>query len=229
MKKRKDYTVGTYIKKKPRKEKTGSICPVCSGCKNKRFCRNRRDTKLMQKCQECKECYDKENCDTFYIFEEHKATITLGKDEKTGRVIKKSFCGKTEREAIARSLEYQKSIESGEIIVKVNTQVHSVASIIQDYEDRKFKLGRTKSSAYHTNMDTLKRIKKESWSNKPIAEVTSKQIERFLDNERLSGMSNSILKKDYSLLRCAFDISLEKRLYTSKPTFLFRQIWHYET
>ena len=43
-----------------------------------------------------------------------------------------------------------------------------------------------------------------------------------IDNEQAKGMSNSILKKDYSLLRCAFDIALEKRLYNSKSALFFR-------
>ena len=221
MKKKKDYTVGTYIKKKARKDKTGTICPICAGCKDKKFCKNRRNTKLMLKCPECKDCCDKENCDTFYIYEEHKATISI-KDEKTGKVIRKGFCGKTEREAIARSVEYQQGVEKGDIPLITNAPIHTIVSIIQEYENRKLKLGITKGSAYHTNMYTLNRIKRESWSAKPISEVTREQIENFLDNEQAKGMSNSILKKDYSLLRCVFDIALEKRLYNSKSALFFR-------
>lgn len=221
MKTKKDYTVGTYIKKKPRKDKTGTICPICASCKDKKFCKNRRNTKLMLKCPECKDCSDKDNCDTFYIFEEHKATISI-KDEKTGKVIRKSFCAKTERDAIARSVKYQQSVEKGDIPLITDTPIYSIVSIIQEYENRKLKIGKTKGSAYHTNMYTLNRIKKESWSEKPISDVAREQIESFLDNEQANGMSNSILKKDYSLLRCAFDIALEKRVYNSKPTLFFR-------
>lgn len=115
MAKNKEYKAGTYIKKKPRKKKNGPMCPVCASCEDRKLCKNRKDKKLMLKCPECKECADAENCDIFYISEEHKIVIPIGRDEDTGKIIRKSFSGKTEAEAIYKSVQYQKEVEAGNI------------------------------------------------------------------------------------------------------------------
>ena len=220
MKENKDYTVGTYIKKKARKDKTGTICPICASCKNKRLCNNRRNTRKMLKCPECKECSDKENCDTFYISFEHKVTIPVGRDKETGKIIRKSFNGKSEAEAIYNSVQYQKAVESGEIVPEIKKDVHTIVSIVQDFENKKLRNGIISECTYHTNMFTLNRIKNESWANKPITDVSRKSIEDFLLSERANGMSNSILKKDYRLIRVAFDIALDKGYINSSQHHL---------
>lgn len=219
MTKQKNYKAGTYIKKKARKNKSGPICPICASCKDKKLCKNRKDTKLMIKCPECKECSDAENCDTFYISQEHKVTIPVGRDETTGKIIRKSFCGKSEAEAIYKSVQYQKDLEAGIIEPITRKTIYSVVSIVQEYENTKLKNGKISPCTYHTNMYTLNRIKNESWANKTIGEVTKKEIEDFLLKERANGMSNSILKKDFGLIRVAFDIALDKEYITSKQHY----------
>ena len=74
-KKEKEYTAGTYITKKPRKKRLGKMCPVCTRCSDRDYCRHRKNIKLMQKCENCKTCTDKDNCDVFYIGEQHRITI----------------------------------------------------------------------------------------------------------------------------------------------------------
>lgn len=61
----KEYKVGTYIVKKVRKERTSKMCPTCTRCPNKAFCKHRKNIKLMRKCENCRACKDKENCDVF--------------------------------------------------------------------------------------------------------------------------------------------------------------------
>ena len=219
MTKQKNYKAGTYIKKKARKNKAGPICPICASCKDRKLCRNRKDTKLMIKCPECKECSDSENCDTFYISQEHKVTIPVGRDEITGKIIRKSFCGKTEAEAIYKSVQYQKDLEAGIIEPITRKNIYSVVAIVQEYENAKLKNGKISPCTYHTNMYTLDRIKNQSWANKYIGEVTKKEIENFLLQERANGMSNSILKKDFGLIRVAFDIALDKEYITNKQHY----------
>lgn len=208
---KKDYKPGTYLTKKARKNKKGTICPVCASCNNKKFCKNRKDTKLMRQCPDCKECRDAENCDSFYLGTENKVLIPIGRDEETGRIIRKSFSGETKSEATYKSVQYQKDLECGNIEPIIRKTIHSVVSIIQEYEDNKLKNGIISECTYHTNMFTLSRIKDKKWANKPIHEVSRKEIESFLLDERANGMSNSILKKDYAIVRAAFDIALDRK------------------
>ena len=219
MTKNKEYKAGTYIKKKLRKKKTGIMCPICSNCIDKKYCKNRRDTKLMLKCPECKECSDSEHCDTFYISEEHKILIPIGRDKDTGKIIRKSFSGKTEAEAIYKSVQFQKEVEAGNIEPAIRKKVHSVISIFQEYLDNKLKNGIISPCTYHTNTYTLNRIKDEEWANKSIDTVTKKEIEDFLLNERANGLSNTIIKTDFGLIRTAFDIALDKEYITSKQHY----------
>ena len=64
-------------------------------------------------------------------------------------------------------------------------------------------MGKTKANAYNTNMSTLARIKKYKFANIPIDRVTRKQIEDFLQEERIK--SNSTIKKDYRMLKYVYE------------------------
>lgn len=216
---KKDYKPGTYPTKKVRQKRKKKICPICAKCTDKKFCKNRKDTSLMRKCPECKECRDKENCDVFYLGTENKVAIPVGRDEN-GKILRRSFSGKTQSEATYRSIQYQKDVECGNILPTIKKTIHSVVSLIQEYEDNKLKNGIISECTYHTNMFTLSRIKDKKWANKPIHEVSRKEIEDFLLNERANGMSNSILKKDYAAIMSAFDIALDRK-YISNTNHYF--------
>ena len=107
----KDYYVGTYPYKKPRKVRTGKICPICKSCKDKSLCKSRKDTKMMKKCPECKECFDKEHCDVFYIGNENKVTAIVGIDEN-GKPIRKTFNGASPEEASYRAVKYKLDVKT---------------------------------------------------------------------------------------------------------------------
>ena len=206
-KKEKEYTAGTYITKKPRKKRLGKMCPVCTRCSDRDYCKHRKNIKLMQKCENCKTCSDKDNCDVFYIGEQHRITIPVGTDEETGKTIRKTFSGKTESEAIYNAEKYKKDVENGTVKPKVKTTIHSIVSIIEDYENHKNNSGITNDNSYLTNMHTLNRIKVNSWAFIPIRKVKKEQVEKFLIEEREAGKSNSVLKKDTRMLKKAFDIA----------------------
>ena len=77
-------------------------------------------------------------------------------------------------------------------------------------------MGKTKANAYNTNMSTLERIKKHKFANIPIEKVTKKQIEDFLQEERVK--SNSTIKKDYIMLKYVYEYANYK-LYLVKNLF----------
>lgn len=93
---------------------------------------------------------------------------------------------------------------------------HTIVSIAQELEDSKYRKGKLGDNAYQTNMCTLKRIKAHNFANIPIHKVTREHIDKFLEFERVK--SNSLIKKDYSMLRRVFDYSLDN-MYITKNFF----------
>ncbi|MBQ9314504.1 MAG: site-specific integrase [Clostridia bacterium] len=217
--KEKDYTTGSYYYKKPRKKKTGKICHTCRDCENKAFCKYRRDPKLMKKCPKCRECFDKQNCDSFYIGVENKTTAKVGVDEETGKAIRKSFNAKSKEEAIYRAVQYKNDISNGVIQPKKVKTKHSVVAIIKEYEQNRFNIGEITACTYFRYNCSIKRFETEEWANKPIKEVTRKQIEDFLAKERDAGYANSVMKKEFSLIKTAFEIAVERGYITQNQNY----------
>ena len=226
----KDYVVGTYVNKKVRPKRLGKMCPVCSRCSDRSFCRHRKNVKLMRKCENCKTCKDKANCDVFYFSFQNKITIPIEASDEEGNsvTIRKSFSGKTGNEAIYNSEKYKKDVNSGTVKPVVKSKVNSIESIVQEFEDYKNSIGKTNDNSYLTNMQTLKRLKTNKWLFEPIRKVKRKQIEDFLLEERNAGQSNSVLKKDYNMLKQAFEIAKYKDLvhnnYFEGPYAIVRPI-----
>ncbi len=203
MKGEKGYTVGTYIVKKNKPKSDVPICNICKNCTNRQFCKNRKNIEQMKKCDKCKGCSDIQNCDKFYISVQHKATLNIGKDITTGKLIRKSFTGKSEADAMDKMYKFKLEMkQKGKTFEYVKTE-KTISILAQEIEDSKYKMGTTKANAYNTNMATLERIKKNKFANIPIEKVTKKQVQEFLEKERVK--SNSIIKKDYRMLKYVFE------------------------
>ena len=199
----KGYTVGTYIIKSEKKNSDLPMCPICKKCKDKSICSNRKSKKEMNKCEKCKSCKDSEKCDKFYINEQHKATLTIAKDATTGASIRKTFTGSTEEEALDKMYKYKLEMKKSGNAIEFKKTEKTIAILAQEIEDSKYRMGKTKANAYNTNMSTLTRIKKYKFANIPIDRVTRKQIEDFLQEERVK--SNSTIKKDYRMLKYVYE------------------------
>lgn len=199
----KGYTVGTYIIKSEKKNSELPICPICKKCKDRSICKNRKDKKEMNKCERCKNCKDAEKCDKFYINEQHKATLTIGKDIETGEAIRKSFTAKTQEEALDKMYKYKLEMKKSGKTIEIKKTEKTIAILAQEIEDSKYRMGKTKANAYNTNMSTLARIKKHKFANIPIEKVSKKQIEDFLQLEREK--SNSTIKKDFRMLKYVYE------------------------
>ena len=199
----KGYTVGTYIIKSEKKNSGLPMCPICKKCKDRSICSNRKSKKEMNKCEKCKNCKDSEKCDKFYINEQHKATLTIAKDVTTGASIRKTFTGSTEEEALDKMYKYKLEMKKSGNTIEFKKTEKTIANLAQEIEDSKYRMGKTKANAYNTNMSTLTRIKKYKFANIAIDRVTRKQIEDFLQEERVK--SNSTIKKDYRMLKYVYE------------------------
>ena len=93
-----------------------------------------------------------------------------------------------------------------------NTQI-TIAGIGQELEDSKYRKEKVGGNAYNTNMCTLNRIKAYDFDNIPVEKVKKEQIEKFLEDERAK--SNSLIKKDFSMLRRIFEYVCDNMYITN--------------
>ena len=211
--KQKGYTIGTYLCRKLRKVSGANMCPTCKKCKDKTICNNRKD---LAKCKKCKNCKDTKNCDKFYFTTQSKAVLTIGIDPKTRKAIKKTFTAKTEEEAIEKMFKYKIYAKENGMPINLAKQSVTIAGIGQELEDSKYRKGKIGGNAYNTNMCTLNRIKAYKFANISIEKVTREQIEKFLEDERIK--SNSLIKKDFTMIRRIFEYALDN-MYITKNFF----------
>ena len=216
--KQKGITTGTYTEKKPKKNSNLPMCPTCKKCKDRSICKNRRN---LRNCEICKQCTDKDNCDKFYHYIRAKALLTIGKNIETGEPIRKSFTSDTEDEALELLYKYKIEMkENGaDFDDSLKKTIKSIADIGKELEDSKYRKGKTKGNAYITNISNLNRIKSNNFSNIPINQVNKNQIERFLEDER--SKSNSVIKKDVSMLKKIFETAFDNKYISSS---LFQSI-----
>ena len=211
--KQKGITVGTYYSKIKKSKSDLPICPTCKRCKNKELCDNR---KKLKNCEKCKNCNDSDNCDKFYFSKQSKAILTIGKDLKTNKTITKTFTANTEDEAMEKLYKFKLYAKENGMPIDIPNGKVTIMGIAQELEDSKYRKGKIGGNAYNTNMCTLNRIKAYKFSSIPIDKVKREQIERFLEDEREK--SNSLLKKDYTMLKRVYDYALDN-MYITKNFF----------
>lgn len=205
-----DYTIHEYIRKKKRTSEK-AICPICSQCKSRRICLNRKSKETMDRCNKCKTCTNAENCDKFYIYSEYRAEILrLGTNPNNGKPIRQQLTGtnreKLVKKVIARIIKNQ---EEGikEKVYKPNED--SIITIAKEIEEQKYKDRITKGAGYNRNMQTIKAISSYNFALKPIQYVTRGEIERFLECER--NKANSTIGKEYRILKMVFEKAYAKK------------------
>ena len=210
----KGITVGTYTIKTKKKVNTLPICSNCKNCKDRKICSNRKN---LTKCSICKNCTNAEQCDVFYISTCCKAVLNLGRSSQTGKIIKKSFTGKTEDEALYKLYQFKDDVKRNglpkNIVQKTVVTIYSLGCQMEEIKKSRGKVG---TNAYRTNMSTLKRIANYDFANLPIEKVKKEHIEAFLEDER--NRSNSIIKKDYGMLSRIYDYA-EENDYIKKNFF----------
>lgn len=209
-----DYTIHKYTTKDKREITNRKICPNCRECEHRKICSNRANLYTMNKCEICRNCVDNDNCDKFYIYTRYKANVLhLGYSEKTGKPIRKQFSGKTKEEAL------QKLYDSYDEVIKNKGKEDdgsprfcevSIVNIAIDIEEKKLKKGITRPNGYKSNKDIINRISKNRIGDIPIQNVTKKQIENFLEDERKN--ASSTIAKDYQVLRDVYKEAMRKGL-----------------
>lgn len=189
----KGITVGTYISRKP---KTGNLKEICTNCKiyeNIQMSKNIDKDKEYELCKNCDKCYVSKSC---------KALLTVGRDTTTGKINRKTFVADSEEQALNDALQYKLDLNKNggpRIITKSNK---TLIELLKPCLDEQFKLNKIDKSTLKRKTDTLTKLAKANFSNKPIAKVTRDEVVNYLAS--LSKYSTSTIKQIYELLCMGF-------------------------
>ncbi len=193
----KGITCGTYYDKREKKipgsnkKYSKSICTECE--LNKSGKENIDNEKQYNICKAC---------DKFYVSKSCKALLTIGRDQTTGKVKRKTFIGETEEEAFSKALQSKLKLdeEGGpRIVTKTNK---TLKELVEPMIEEQFKLGQIKESTYKRKLDTLKQLQKTAFANKPIAKIGRDDVVNYLS--KLKSYSKTTIKQNYELLCMGF-------------------------
>lgn len=136
----------------------------------------------MNKCTDCNNCKDADNCDKFYITEQHSITIPVGIDEQTGETIRKKFSGKTEHEAIYKAEQFKKDNPFGVTTKPKKILPQTIEGITLKFMEQKNNNGTNNDSTFRTYNEILNRIKRNAgdWLEQPINKITRKEMKTSL-------------------------------------------------
>ncbi len=197
----KGITVGTYIYKKSKGKYDESICVNCKKNKN------------IDKVGQYELC---KNCSKFYISKTCKAVLTVGKDQITGKTLRKSFVADTEEEALKKALQYKLNVDANKESKTVVRSNKTLVDFVKPFIEEQFKLNLIKGSTYKRKMDTLKQIQGAAFSKKPIEKVTREDVVNYLAT--LKSYSRTTIKQNYELLSIGFGEACHKAVI--KENFL---------
>ncbi len=139
----------------------------------------------------------------------YRGQVVIGYDEN-GKQKRKSVSGKnpTEVKQKLKQIEYQ--VFSGDFRDESSITIYHLAK--QMIDDR-LNNNEIKEATYQCNKATLDRLK--SIYNTPLQQVTETQIRAFLQSQL--DYSQSILNKDYDLLKRTFEEAVERNIIVKSP------------
>lgn len=200
MNKLKGITTGTYLTKtlKNSKNKGHSSKEICNKCKFKDECKYKNITKFENE----KIFNNNVECEFFYFSITPKAIVTTGRDTITGKRTAKTFVAENEKEAFNKALSFQIEMEKNGDFRTITKSNKTIIDLVKNIIEEDYTLGKIIKSTYKRKLDTVKKLSKEKFTNKPISKVTRAEVVKYL--EELKGYSKSTIKQNYELLCMAF-------------------------
>lgn len=139
----------------------------------------------------------------------YRGQITLGVDEN-GKFKRKSVFGKNISEVKQKLKQIEFSVFSGEFVDKSTITIYHLGKqIIED----KYNMNEIKETTYLTHLQTLKRLK--PIYNCPLQQANETQLRAYFQNQL--EFSNSIIRKDYELLKRIFNEAVKRHIITQNP------------
>lgn len=193
----KGITCGTYYDKREKKipgstkKYSKSICTECE--------LNKSGKEHIDNDEQYNIC---KSCDKFYVSKSCKALLTIGRDQTTGKIKRKTFIGDTEEEAFSKALQSKLKLDEDggpRVVTKTNK---TLKELVEPMIEEQFKLGQIKESTYKRKLDTLKQLEKTAFANKPIAKIGRDDVVNYL--AKLKSYSKTTIKQNYELLCMGF-------------------------
>lgn len=137
-------------------------------------------------------------------------TVDLGRDVVTGKRLRRKVSGKTKRECNDNLQKLKNEIANGTYLDKSEITLYHLTKMMLD-ED--LAGNQIKDVTYYRHLETLKRFK--PIYSIPLQKLNDITINSFLQNE--TDKSQSVINKDYQLLKRVFNKAVAKGIVTSSP------------
>lgn len=139
----------------------------------------------------------------------YRGQIVYGRNDN-GTMKRKTVSGKNPTEVKQKLKQIEFSIFSGEFVDKSSITIfHLAKQIIDD----KYNLNEIKENTYLTHLATLKRL--QPIYNTPLQSANETQLKAYFQTQL--DKSNSILRKDYELLKATFKEAIRRDIITKNP------------
>ena len=159
------------------------------------------------------------NGDGSIFFDEKKqlyrGQIVIGRDEN-GKMKRKAVSGNSPTEVKQKLKQIEYGIYSGEFVDKSNITIYHLAKQIID---DKYNLNEINENTYLTHLSTLKRLEPIYYT--PLQLVNETQLRAFFAKQL--DYSNSILKKNYQLLKTTFKEAVRRKIIPENPMEYIKQ------
>lgn len=125
---------------------------------------------------------------------------------------RKSVYGKTKSEAVKKKNEKLLEAQKGTYLDKSNIEL---VQLLKDVENSKLASNLIKESSYARNLETIKVIEKSNLNNLKVQEITSKELQDFLNSKIES--SQSTIDKYWQTLNGGFKKAILEDIILKNP------------
>lgn len=174
---------------------------ICSNCIMNGTCPFISTNKYRSFMERHKEV-PKVECDKLYVSVGNKSQVTIGRNEITGKIMKKSFSGETTEDAMNKALSAKLEIAKNGGQKIINRSTISIKQLVLDFLEEQYKTREIKECTYGRYLKDLKKMSKNKFCTKPIVNVKRQEIVDYLQS--LTMYSNTTIKESMYLIKQAY-------------------------
>lgn len=131
-----------------------------------------------------------------------------------GQRIRKSVYGNTKQEVSEKLLDLRIQMKDIDLIKEKGIPI---IQIMESIRDRKYSANKIKEGQYKRITDTINKIKQSNIGNLNIKDITSDDIQEFLNNNK--NLSNSYIKKLYEQFNQTYEYALRNKYINENPMY----------
>lgn len=151
---------------------------------------------------------------TIYFSESRNQWIGQFTKTLAGQKIRKSVYGNTKQEVSEKLLDLRIQMKDLDLIKEKGMPIIQIMELIRD---RKYNANKIKDGQYKRITDTINKIKQSKIGDLNIKDITSDDIQEFLNNNK--NLSNSYIKKLYEQFNQAYEYALRNKYINENPMY----------